>query len=76
MMNTSDENFVKWLIMAPLGLLLLGSGLSMVGEAIIRKRDGKPWFAFGTVALIVFNAGVSIFGDAVKHRVLLEQSNE
>ena len=75
-MNNSEDHFTKWLTMAPLGLVLMGFGLSLVGEAIIRKRDDKPWFWFGTVALVVFNAGVSVFGDSVKHRVLLEQSSE
>jgi hypothetical protein len=58
----------KWLIMAPLGLVLIGAGLSLFGEALILKYQQVSfghWFAYGTLSLFVFNAGLSVFGEAV-----------
>jgi hypothetical protein len=57
--------------MAPLGLVLTGFGLSLFGEAVMMKYEGKPtmeWFLWGTLSLVVFNSGLSIFGGAVIHR--------
>ena len=62
-----------WLIKAPLGLVFTGFGLSLVVEAGMAKYAGEPWFWSGTLALVVFNAGLSIFGDGVKHRVHLDR---
>ncbi len=62
-----------WQWMAPLGLIVIGFGLSLTGQAIIAKSKGKSfwsWFSLGTLGLIVLNSGLSIFGDAVKRRVL------
>mgnify|MGYP005860552479 CR=1 FL=1 len=62
----------KWLLMAPIGLILTGFGLSLFGEAVVMKYEGKPtleWFLWGTSSLVVFNAGLSIFGRAVIHRL-------
>jgi hypothetical protein len=61
----------KWWIMAPLGLVLTGFGLSLLGEAVMMKYEGKPtmeWFLWGTLSLVVFNSGLSIFGGAIIHR--------
>ncbi|NJL93509.1 MAG: hypothetical protein HC915_07135 [Anaerolineae bacterium] len=72
-----NEQYEKWSEMAPLGLTFIGLGVSLVGEAIIRKGHGKPfwkWFFLGTLALVVLNSGMSIFGDAVKARALYEMS--
>lgn len=58
----------KWLLMAPLGLVLIGWGLSLFGEAAARKyaqADFWDWFLYGTLSLAVFNAGLSVFGEAV-----------
>lgn len=58
----------KWLIMAPSGLVLIGLGLSLFGEAAARKYAGADfweWFLYGTLSLAVFNAGLSVFGEAV-----------
>jgi hypothetical protein len=67
-----QANYEKWSRLSPLGLLLLGLGLSLTGNAIIAKNHGKRWFLQGTLGLIVFNAGVAIFGEAVKARTLYE----
>jgi hypothetical protein len=65
----------KWKWMAPLGLMLIGFGFSLSGQAIILKGGEGPtweWVALGTVGLVVFNAGISVFGDAVKRRMWWE----
>ncbi|RMG63873.1 MAG: hypothetical protein D6722_17305 [Bacteroidetes bacterium] len=62
----------KWKWIAPAGLMLVGLGLSLTGEAIILKGDDAPvwtWVVLGTLGLVGVNAGLSVFGDAVKRRV-------
>ncbi len=78
-MNNPAKNHARyrreWLIKAPLGLTLIGLGVSLTGESAIRKgqrRPGARWFWLGTLGLVVLNSGVSLFGDAVKARALLE----
>ena len=58
-----------WLWQAPLGLILVGAGLSMAIDAGACKANGQPWFLYGSFALIVFNAGLCVFGGAVIKRV-------
>jgi hypothetical protein len=56
-------------------LALIGFGVSIVGYAVERRTLGVAlgdWFFWGTAGLITLNAGVACFGEAVKHRVLLE----
>jgi hypothetical protein len=68
-------SFQKWRLFAPLGLATIGFGASLLGHSIQIKTEGATtltWFVWGTVSLIVLNAGVAVFGDAVKHRVLHE----
>ena len=60
---------LRWLVFSIGGLLLIGAGISIVGEAIIAKASGTPWFWLGTAGLIVTNAGVSLFGQGVVCRV-------
>ena len=33
------------------------------------KADEQPWFWYGSFALVVFNAGLCVFGGAVIQRV-------
>lgn len=69
------ESFYIWLVEAVGGLILIGFGLSLFGQAVIYKSRGeslKKWFLWGTVALVVVNAGICIFGDAVKTRIRYE----
>lgn len=61
----------KWLIKAPLGLILIGFGTCLVAEAAMVKYSGAAlwdWFFYGTLALVVLNSGLCVLGDAVKHR--------
>jgi len=65
----------KWLIFAPLGLATIGAGASMVHWAgTLKDRRGAPgqWVAAGTAALVVLNAGISLFGRGVVEKVLHE----
>jgi uncharacterized membrane protein HdeD (DUF308 family) len=48
--------------------------VSVVGHAIVLKaRQKGGWFWFGLIGLILLNAGLALFGEAVKHRALYEQ---
>ncbi|MDG1711916.1 MAG: hypothetical protein P8H51_06605 [Flavobacteriaceae bacterium] len=56
----------KWWIYSVTGLLLLGFGLSLLGEAVIYKINNDfNWFYWGTTALIVFNSGIALVGEAI-----------
>ena len=56
---------IKWLIYSISGLLLIGFGLSLLGEAIIFKMSkNSNWFYMGTIALIIFNSGICIVAEA------------
>lgn len=67
-----NENYEKWNAFSLIGLVIIGLGLSLTGDAIASKSKGKSWFVKGTIGLIVFNAGIAIFGEAVKARALYE----
>ena len=56
----------KWWIYSVTGLLLLGFGLSLLGEAIIYKFNYDfNWFCWGTAALVVFNSGIALVREAI-----------
>ena len=63
---------LKWLVFSPVGLTLIGFGLTLVTDASRAKSAGEEWFWYGTLALVVFNAGVALFGEGVKNAVLVE----
>ena len=70
-------NKKKWLIQAPVGLALVGFGLCLLTEAGNTKFGGADWTVwvpYGTLALVVFNSGLSIFGNAILHRVRYERA--
>jgi hypothetical protein len=72
-----NRHYKKWLIRAPLGLVLVGLGACLIAEAAMSKYGGAPasyWVSYGTIALIVFNSGLSIFGDAILQRVRYERA--
>lgn len=65
----------KWLLFAPSGLMVIGFGSCLIQWAASKKERGAPtreWVAAGTVALGVFNAGISLFGKGVAEGVLYE----
>ena len=70
-----DHHYEAWSTQAPRGLLLIGAGVSIVGQAIVLKaqrKAGWKWFLLGFLGLIVLNSGVAIFGESVKQRTLYE----
>ena len=76
----SKENIQKayrrWLIQAPLGLSIIGFGACLIADAAVYKYDGAEtlhWVAYGTLALVIFNTGLSIFGDSIIWRTRYER---
>lgn len=62
--NTSQHS-LRWWLYAVGGLMLIGSGLSFLGEAILAKNEGRAWFLVGTVALILVNSGICLVVETV-----------
>ncbi len=65
----------KWLLFAPAGLVVIGAGASMVqwaGGLKDRRVPTSQWVTAGTAALVVFNAGLSLFGRGVAESVLYQ----
>ena len=51
-------------------LLVIGLGLSLLGEAIISKwNNSSNWVLLGTLALVVCNTGFSLLGRAVIEKI-------
>ena len=67
-----DPHVRAWARLAPAGLIAVGFGASLIGEATLRKGRGEAFALYGTAALVVFNAGLCLFGEAVRHRVLAD----
>jgi len=66
----------KWLICSVSGILIMGTGLSVLGEAAIAKAFEKgfmSWFLPGTAGLILIFAGLSVFGQGVVYKSILDQ---
>ena len=66
---------IKWLAFSISGLVLFGFGLSLLGEAIILKYENKPFFWLGTLALVVVNSGLCLFGNAIRYRVQVDRNS-
>jgi hypothetical protein len=65
----------KWLVLAPAGLLVVGAGACLISWAGGMKEKGEPtakWVKAGTLALVVFNSGLSLFGHGVAESVLYQ----
>ena len=65
---------IKWLAFSISGLVLFGFGLSLLGEAIILKYENKQFFWFGTLALVVVNSGLCLFGNAIRYRLQMDRN--
>lgn len=73
------SHYKKWLIQAPIGLVIIGFGACLIAEAAMVKYSGADtwdWVSYGTLALIVFNSGISIFGGAIIHRIRHEREKD
>jgi len=67
----------KKLILPGVSLALIGMGLSISIEAGFWKWNGYPtweWVSMGTIGLVIFNAGLSLFGEAIV-RASIEKKN-
>lgn len=74
---TPEEDLSVWRRLAPSGLLLVGAGTAVALDASARRGSGAPllrWVAEGTAGLVLLNAGLSVFGEAVKRRALYDWS--
>ena len=52
-----QQEKILWLVKGVGGLLCIGLGLSVFGEALSRKISGDGWFWIGTASLVIFNFG-------------------
>ena len=60
----------KWLFFSIVGLLFVGFGLSLLGEAIIKKFNNMDhWVLWGTIALMVVNTGLCFVGQAIIEKI-------
>jgi hypothetical protein len=79
MNNKATKHYNRWQYQAPLGLVLIGAGISCIVDAAFYRYDGAAWWqwiGYGTIALTIFNAGLSLFVDAGLHRIRYEQANQ
>lgn len=66
----------KWLLYSISGLLAMGFGLSLFGEAVYMKHSINatlPWVLYGTLSLVVFNSGVCLFGQAIIFKITMQK---
>ncbi len=78
-MREPRHHLRRWALLAPLGLAAIGFGLSLTGEAIRLKTQGRPtsrWFGLGTLGLIVVNGGIATVVEAGKHKALADLGRE
>jgi hypothetical protein len=71
------KHYLGWLIKAPLGLILVGAGVCMITESAFFKHAGArqvEWVTAGTVSLVVFNAGLCVFGSSIVSRIRYERA--
>jgi hypothetical protein len=58
-----------WMGKAVGGLILTGAGLSLCIDAGFLRFRGEPWFVYGTAALVVFQTGLCLMIDSLRHRL-------
>lgn len=56
----NSEKKLQGTLQAVGGLLLTGAGLSMANDAGMVRAKGGKWFWYGTLALVVFQAGLCL----------------
>jgi hypothetical protein len=59
------KSIPKRYLLALLGLILFSSGICILGESIIMKYESQNWVLFGTISLILINAGL---GFMIKYK--------
>ncbi len=63
-----NKSTTRWVLQATSGLLLTGSGLSMAIDAGMNKLQGGEWFWYGTGWLVIFQAGLCLLIDSIRHK--------
>ena len=63
-MTTETQNNIQ----AVSGLLLTGTGLSMAIDAGTAKAKGGKWFLYGTLALVIFQAGLCLVAGTARSK--------
>ncbi len=59
------KSILKRYSLALLGLILFSSGICILGESIIMKYESQNWVLYGTISLILINAGL---GFMIKYK--------
>ena len=63
----------RWYFFSIIGLLLIGLGLCVFGEALIQKINRESYFILGTLSLVIFITGICFVGEAIfirRHKIL------
>ena len=79
LLKSNNRHYRRWFFQAPIGLSVFGFGVSLVAEAAMLKYDGAPtwdWVLYGTVALVVLNSGLCLFGGSILQRVRYERDSD
>ncbi|MGD1902969.1 MAG: hypothetical protein ACFB9N_12115 [Geitlerinemataceae cyanobacterium] len=59
----------QWLLKGVGGLLFVGAGLCVFGEALLNKLQEEPWFFLGTLSLVLVNFGLCMMFDSHNHQI-------
>tara|TARA_Y100000991_G_scaffold111436_1_gene83996 strand:+ start:19757 stop:19939 length:183 start_codon:yes stop_codon:yes gene_type:complete len=51
---------MKRYVVVLIGLIVFSSGLCLFGEAVILKFQNSSWFYYGSLSLILINAGLGL----------------
>ena len=66
-LNNNKNDNLQGMLQAVGGLLLTGAGLSMsIDAGSVKAKKGK-WFWYGTMALVVFQAGLCLVAGSVRY---------
>lgn len=74
--HSEKQYFAYWLVFAISGLVLVGLGLSLFGEAVIAKFEQRNWFWLGTLSLVVVNSGIALVGQSIIYRIRYIRNKE
>ena len=59
----------RWWIYSVIGLVCVGAGMCVFGEALLSKFKNEAWFWIGTLSLVLINAGLCFIGGAIVLKV-------
>lgn len=71
-----QQEKILWLTKGIAGLLCMGLGLSVFGEALSRKISGDGWFWIGTLSLVIINFGLCLMFDSHNHQATMVKLKE